>query len=93
MGDLVGDGVLHPFMDNLIQPRISSVISRCLQLRDEGAPPGIMAVFVYPMNALAEDQPRQESPTPAENAIDVLCISGVKSYPHEHKTSKHYDPF
>ncbi len=32
------------------------VISRCLQLRDEGAPPGIVAVFVYPMNALAEDQ-------------------------------------
>lgn len=32
------------------------VISRCLQLRDEGAAPGIVAVLVYPMNALAEDQ-------------------------------------
>jgi len=32
------------------------IISRCLQLRDEGAPPGISAVIVYPMNALAEDQ-------------------------------------
>ncbi len=32
------------------------IISRCLQLRDEGAPPGIVAVLVYPMNALAEDQ-------------------------------------
>ena len=32
------------------------IISRCLQLRDEGAPPGICAVIVYPMNALAEDQ-------------------------------------
>jgi ATP-dependent helicase YprA (DUF1998 family) len=32
------------------------VISRCLQLRDEGAPEGIVAVIVYPMNALAEDQ-------------------------------------
>jgi ATP-dependent helicase YprA (DUF1998 family) len=32
------------------------VISRCLQLRDAKAPPGIMAIFVYPMNALAEDQ-------------------------------------
>jgi len=32
------------------------VISRCLHLRDEGAPPGICAVLVYPMNALAEDQ-------------------------------------
>ncbi len=32
------------------------IISRCLQLRDEGADAGITAVIVYPMNALAEDQ-------------------------------------
>ena len=32
------------------------VVSRCLRLRDEDAPPGISAVIVYPMNALAEDQ-------------------------------------
>ena len=32
------------------------IISRCLRLRDEDAPPGIVAVLVYPMNALAEDQ-------------------------------------
>lgn len=32
------------------------VVSRCLELRDAGAPPGIVAVLVYPMNALAEDQ-------------------------------------
>ena len=32
------------------------IISKCLQLKDEGAPPGISAVIVYPMNALAEDQ-------------------------------------
>ena len=32
------------------------VVSRCLQLRDEGAAVGISAVIVYPMNALAEDQ-------------------------------------
>lgn len=32
------------------------VISRCLRLRDEEAPAGIVAVLVYPMNALAEDQ-------------------------------------
>lgn len=32
------------------------IISRCLTLRDEGAPEGIVAVIVYPMNALAEDQ-------------------------------------
>ncbi len=32
------------------------IISRCLQLRDEDAPAGIVAVIIYPMNALAEDQ-------------------------------------
>ena len=32
------------------------IISRCLELRDEGAEPGITAVIAYPMNALAEDQ-------------------------------------
>ena len=32
------------------------IVSRCLHLRDGAAPPGISAVIVYPMNALAEDQ-------------------------------------
>lgn len=32
------------------------IISHCLRLRDEEAAPGISAVIVYPMNALAEDQ-------------------------------------
>lgn len=32
------------------------IVSRCLALRDEGAAEGIVAVIVYPMNALAEDQ-------------------------------------
>jgi len=32
------------------------IISRCLQLRDDNAHAGIVAVIVYPMNALAEDQ-------------------------------------
>ncbi len=32
------------------------IISHCLALRDAGAPPGLAAVLVYPMNALAEDQ-------------------------------------
>ena len=32
------------------------IVSRCLELRDEGALPGICAVIVYPMNSLAEDQ-------------------------------------
>ena len=32
------------------------IVSRCLELRDQNAPPGIVAVLVYPMNALAIDQ-------------------------------------
>jgi hypothetical protein len=32
------------------------IISHCFALRDLGAPAGIVAVIVYPMNALAEDQ-------------------------------------
>ena len=32
------------------------IVSQCLNLRDQGAPPGISSVIVYPMNALAEDQ-------------------------------------
>lgn len=32
------------------------IISRCLELADADVPPGIVAVLVYPMNALAEDQ-------------------------------------
>jgi ATP-dependent helicase YprA (DUF1998 family)/SOS-response transcriptional repressor LexA len=32
------------------------IISRCLELRDAKTPAGIVAVLVYPMNALAEDQ-------------------------------------
>lgn len=32
------------------------IISRCLELRDAAAPAGVVAVLVYPMNALAEDQ-------------------------------------
>lgn len=32
------------------------IISRCFELQERRAPPGIMAVLIYPMNALAEDQ-------------------------------------
>ena len=32
------------------------VVSKCLELRDDGEAAGICAVIVYPMNALAEDQ-------------------------------------
>ncbi|MDL1949534.1 DEAD/DEAH box helicase, partial [Acidobacteria bacterium ACD] len=45
------------------------VVSRCLELRDAGAAPGIVAVLVYPMNALAEDQ--------LGRLRDLLCGTGV----------------
>ncbi len=32
------------------------ILNHCLRLRDEGAPDGVVAVLVYPMNALAIDQ-------------------------------------
>lgn len=32
------------------------IIDHCLRLRDQGAPDGVVAVLVYPMNALANDQ-------------------------------------
>ena len=45
------------------------IISHCLRLRDEGAPEGIAAVLVYPMNALAEDQ--------LGRLRQLLCGTGV----------------
>ncbi len=32
------------------------IISRAIELQAAGAPPGVLAVLIYPMNALAEDQ-------------------------------------
>lgn len=32
------------------------IVSRCLEMRDQNAAPGVVAIIVYPMNALAEDQ-------------------------------------
>ena len=43
-----GSGKTECFLD--------PIVSRCLELRDAGAPAGIAAVIVYPLNALAEDQ-------------------------------------
>lgn len=45
------------------------IISRCLELRDEEAPPGLTAVLVYPMNALAEDQ--------LDRLRELLCGTGI----------------
>ncbi len=45
------------------------IISNCLSLRDANETPGICAVIVYPMNALAEDQ--------LERMRGLLAGSGV----------------
>lgn len=45
------------------------IISRCLTLRDQNVPAGVVAVLVYPMNALAEDQ--------LERMRGLLAGSGV----------------
>ncbi len=45
------------------------IISRCLTLRDENAAVGVVAVLVYPMNALAEDQ--------LQRLRDLLAGSGI----------------
>ena len=45
------------------------IISKCLQLKDSNALPGISAVIVYPMNALAEDQMKR--------LRDLLAGTGV----------------
>lgn len=45
------------------------IISRCLRLKDEGAPPGLSAVLIYPMNALAEDQ--------LQRLRDLLAGTGI----------------
>lgn len=44
-------------------------VSRCLELRDSGVAPGIVAVLVYPMNALAEGQ--------LGRLRDLRCGTGV----------------
>jgi ATP-dependent helicase YprA (DUF1998 family)/SOS-response transcriptional repressor LexA len=45
------------------------IISRCLALRDANAAAGVVAVLVYPMNALAEDQ--------LQRLRDLLAGSGI----------------
>lgn len=45
------------------------ILEECLQMRDDGAPEGVMAVLVYPMNALAHDQ--------LERLREMLAGSGI----------------
>ena len=51
------------------------IVSRCLGLRDADAPPGISAVIVYPMNALAEDQLMRLRGLLAGTGIPFACMS------------------
>jgi ATP-dependent helicase YprA (DUF1998 family)/SOS-response transcriptional repressor LexA len=57
------------------------IISRCLELRDQAAPPGICAVIVYPMNALAEDQ--------LGRLRELLAGSGIPFGMYVGKTPEH----
>jgi ATP-dependent helicase YprA (DUF1998 family) len=116
---LVEEGVLHPFMRNLIPASIQNlyghqekairaiharkcvlvstgtgsgktesflypIISRCLELRDQKAPPGLTAVLVYPMNALAEDQ--------LQRLRDLLAGTGVTFGIYVGKTDENSAP-
>lgn len=59
------------------------IISRCLNLRDQNAPPGIVAVILYPMNALAEDQ--------LDRLRELLAGTGVSFGMYIGKTPEHDD--
>lgn len=57
------------------------IISTCLELRDRHAAPGISAVIVYPMNALAEDQ--------LDRLRRLLAGSGITFGMYVGKTPEH----
>lgn len=57
------------------------IVSKCLELRDKGAPAGISAVIVYPMNALAEDQ--------LERLRSLLAGTGISFGMYVGKTPEH----
>ncbi|MCB1221951.1 MAG: DEAD/DEAH box helicase [Planctomycetales bacterium] len=57
------------------------IISKCLQLNQAGEKPGISAVIVYPMNALAEDQ--------LDRLRGLLAGSGVSFGMYVGKTPEH----
>src|SRR3984957_9957593 len=56
------------------------IISKALELRDSGAPEGICAVIIYPMNALAEDQ--------LGRLRELLCGVGISFGLYVGKTSE-----
>lgn len=53
------------------------VIDHCLHLRDASAPEGVVAVIVYPMNALADDQLRRLRPLLAGTGVTFGRYTGV----------------
>jgi len=57
------------------------IISHCLTLRDESTAPGISAVLIYPMNALAEDQ--------LGRLRDLLAGTGITFGLYVGKTPEH----
>ena len=53
------------------------IVDHCLKLRDEGAPDGVAAIIVYPMNALADDQLRRLRPLLAGTRIAFGRYTGA----------------
>ncbi|MFH1532056.1 MAG: DEAD/DEAH box helicase [Pseudomonadota bacterium] len=53
------------------------IIDHCLHLRDAGAAPGVVAILVYPMNALADDQLRRLRPMLAGTGITFGRYTGM----------------
>ncbi|MGD9498200.1 MAG: DEAD/DEAH box helicase [Armatimonadota bacterium] len=58
------------------------VLSHCLHLRDAGAPEGVVAVLVYPMNALVNDQLDRLRGMLAGSGISFARYTG--DTPHQH---------
>ena len=59
------------------------IIDHALHLRDAGAPPGVTAVIIYPMNALADDQLRRLRPLLAGTGITFGRYTGVTAEQQE----------
>ena len=53
------------------------IIDHCLRLRDQAAAPGVVAILVYPMNALADDQLRRLRPMLAGTGITFGRYTGM----------------
>lgn len=80
------------------------IIDHCLRLRDDGAPPGVVAVLVYPMNALVNDQlqrlrtmlagtqitfARYTGETPPRKPDDVTQLEQPRPYTDQELRDRH----